>query len=535
MKDILDYRHMVLFILWAIATSLNLTKAFHIDDPFHVLVAQWIAEEPWRPMSGTVNWSGVVEPFHRGNHPPLFFYGMSAWGVVFGFGEIAMHAFLSLFTGLAIYFMYKISTIFSRTVALWTTGFFALSPGFLVNQNVMLDVPLVALILGALYHGCEAVRKQRIVSAIWSAFFISAAIGVKYTAVAVFPALVLVVWFMEKRPWWILGIPLLFLLLWSAWNLWEFGYVHFLARSAVPSAGDGWILRFESWVMTLGSICPWVLVFAVYTTSLDRAWCIVLTTLLLASFVGTIALAYTGVVAQESSDQVLLSFFVAGGALAVVPVLRMVMSTWGNTTAVLRMRSIILVNLLCLGGFILMFAPWMATRHLMLIVPLLLLLSGSTLERMPVGLRWSTLMVNALLGVSLSLSDKAVAAFYAEQAVEVSQMKPGNMWYSGSMGWGWYAARSGMRDVAASPEEVDVQALIAMPVHGPIAPPPGHLKMLEIKLIEQQLTFIDGFSTRHWMRFYSANYPQLPWRISWVDKERISVQQVVSSVSFTDS
>lgn len=519
---------LVLLLLWVIATALNLTKAFHIDDPFHVMVAQWIAEHPWKPLSGVVNWSGVVEPFHHGNHPPLFFYGMAGWGVVFGFGEIAMHAYLSLFTALAIYFMYRLSMLFSRSNALWITALFALSPGFLVNQNVMLDVPLVALILGVLYHGCEAVRDQRTAKAVSSALFLAAAIGIKYTAIAVFPAVVLVVWYMEKRPWWIVGLPLLLLLLWSAWNLWEFGYVHVLARDVAPGNGDGWLMRLGSWVLTLGCICPWALVFAVNVSPLNRAGRLSLSILLLTAFVTIIVLAYLRVLTQESSDLVLLSFFMASGMLVFAPLLRASMSCTGGASVSGNERSLLLVSLVSLGGFVLLFAPWMATRHLMLIVPFLLLLSSRALEGIHVGIIWATLVVNASLGVFLSLSDRGVAAFYAEQATEISKLKPGGMWYSGSMGWGWYAARSGMRDVNADPGAVQVHDLIAMPVHSPVAPPADFLITHEVALIEQDLDWVDGISTRHWMRFYSTRYPQLPWRISWIDRERISVHQALS-------
>ena len=65
---------LVLVFLFAIATSINLDKAFHIDDAFHLHAAQWISEHPLRPMSGTIDWSGSVEHYYDGNQPPLFFY-----------------------------------------------------------------------------------------------------------------------------------------------------------------------------------------------------------------------------------------------------------------------------------------------------------------------------------------------------------------------------------------------------------------------------------------------------------------------------
>ena len=44
-----------LVVFFIVATALNITKAFHIDDPYHVKAAQWIAAHPLQPMSGTIN------------------------------------------------------------------------------------------------------------------------------------------------------------------------------------------------------------------------------------------------------------------------------------------------------------------------------------------------------------------------------------------------------------------------------------------------------------------------------------------------
>ncbi len=48
--------------LWAVATSVNLLKPFHIDDAAHLLIAEWIASNPLRPMSGMLNWGDIAEP-----------------------------------------------------------------------------------------------------------------------------------------------------------------------------------------------------------------------------------------------------------------------------------------------------------------------------------------------------------------------------------------------------------------------------------------------------------------------------------------
>src|SRR5690242_21117055 len=87
----------VLLLLWMFATGLNLTKPYHIDDTAHLQIAQWITREPWRPMSGQINWYQDTEPIHVLNQPHLYFYLLAGWGALWGFGEVTMHLLQSFF------------------------------------------------------------------------------------------------------------------------------------------------------------------------------------------------------------------------------------------------------------------------------------------------------------------------------------------------------------------------------------------------------------------------------------------------------
>jgi hypothetical protein len=50
---------------------------------------------------------------------------------------------------------------------------------------------------------------------------------------------------------------------------------------------------------------------------------------------------------------------------------------------------------------------------------------------------------------------------------------------------------------------------------------PAGMDTVASYIIHQQLGYGDRFSTRHWLRFYSAGFPQPPWDISLVQAERI--------------
>src|SRR5262249_25020439 len=129
----------------------NLFKPFHIDDTAHLDIARWIAAHPLRPMSGMLNWSDVRQPIYETNQPHLYFYLLAAWGKVFGYSEPAMHALQSLAALGSITLFYKLASVLAGDLALWLTAMLVLGPAFIVEQNLMVDVPLLTVWLAFFY------------------------------------------------------------------------------------------------------------------------------------------------------------------------------------------------------------------------------------------------------------------------------------------------------------------------------------------------------------------------------------------------
>ncbi|MBK8583037.1 MAG: hypothetical protein IPL86_14830 [Flavobacteriales bacterium] len=121
---------LVLFLLWAAATALDFGKAFHMDDTFHLLAAQWIEHHPLQPMSGLVNWGHDPQPLQYFNQPPGFFYLIALTGHFFGYGEGVMHGLRALFSLLAIANIYLLARHFAKGQALFITALLALCPAF---------------------------------------------------------------------------------------------------------------------------------------------------------------------------------------------------------------------------------------------------------------------------------------------------------------------------------------------------------------------------------------------------------------------
>lgn len=73
-----------------------LNKAYDIDDPLFLWMAQQIVRQPLNPYGGMVHWSSLAQPMWVAmQNPPLCSYYIAAVGSFAGFGEVAMHlAFL---------------------------------------------------------------------------------------------------------------------------------------------------------------------------------------------------------------------------------------------------------------------------------------------------------------------------------------------------------------------------------------------------------------------------------------------------------
>ncbi|MEO8214328.1 MAG: hypothetical protein ABI560_14100, partial [Myxococcales bacterium] len=138
--------------MWFFAAVFELTKATYIDDTAHLEIARAILANPWHPMSGLVNWADTAAPIHVLNQPHLLFYLIAAtMKLVPGHLELALHAVWLLFSGLAIAMFFGLARRLEVARPLTWTAIFCLGPAFIPSQNLMVDIPLVALWLAFFY------------------------------------------------------------------------------------------------------------------------------------------------------------------------------------------------------------------------------------------------------------------------------------------------------------------------------------------------------------------------------------------------
>ncbi len=483
--------------LWVIATAINLTKAFHIDDTAHLEIAQWIAAHPWRPMSGLLNWDDSAEPIFVTNQPHLYFYAMALVGALFGFAELPMHLLLAAFTLWAIVAMHALALRFAPDRAALLTFCVAISPGVLVNQNTMVDVPLLALLLTATLLATAA----RPVGAF---AILSLAVLTKYSSLFAYPALL---WAGGVRRGWrtvaAAWLPLLAILAWSAFNIADYGAAHIAQR---PGLGSGLWERAARWLDLAESFGVFTLpvgVLVLARTGGARRIALAGAGLAFAALAGQAA-AGTAAVTPWLPVNLLLTASV--GVVGMAALLRCIQVFGAALAAPLPWRALIEAErgsgvgtlALWLGGgclFILLFAPFSASRHALLMVPPLFLLACQGLPApraaRPGGWAMAGLAVYAGAALFVALADRAFAGFYRDAAPLAAARAreaaaPGaQVFYRGHWGWQWYARRTGMMEFDRARTVIAPGDILVDPVDTAVQRLPPELRFETVAVIRE--------------------------------------------------
>jgi hypothetical protein len=526
----------ILFGLWLFATAINLNKAYHIDDTGHLEAAQWILHNPLHPMSGKINWDQNADSIHLLNQPHLYFYLMAAWGSFFGFSEVAMHLFQSLFTLSCIILIYLIARLIISNNALFLTVLLTVSPAFVVGQNLMVDVPLLSFCLAFYYLLIKPGVKSQTQRLVLAGFMAGCACLVKYTGLPL--VLVMLVYILIKRQWnliWTMGIPIGMLILWSCFNYLDYGSIHILGRSSPPfSLSDLWNTVL-AWLVGLGSILPYSPLFFGNLWRKRKRWHLLVQLALILILVSS-ALIFFGVTIGKIDDSItckyLQSLFLGNGIAVVLLLLNEFKENLGDFLREAN-HSILILYLWLFSGalFIICFSPFIATRHILLvIVPVTLLLAHFIETHLSVF--WSAVALGLciFLTLGLGISDRIMANYYREKAALIRSELPGkaNIYFTGHWGWQWYAKQNGMRQLEALNPQIQAGDYLAYPegIHQQrLDKIPANLQLKVVKEYTQSPSILTFFKTDH-ARFYASSFEHLPWVIDRHPFDKIVVYQV---------
>ncbi len=440
----------ILLLLSVVCASANVTKAVHIDDACYLEIAQAILADPLHPMRGQLNWDyQTATPIWRTNQPPLFFYLQALVMAGFGDSELAQHLLMAVISAAAIGAFYLLATLFvAAPRGLVLSAMFALGPAFLPGQNLMVDVPLVALWLVFFWALCSAPGAEGYGRYWIAAAAMTAAPLIKYTSL-VLPvifcaALVL------RRQWkclWFLVFPLCGLAAWSLFNYFDYGGIHLLSRRVQPFAMDRVMNGVVSVAAGIGAVAPFSIMFlSPRIMRRTGIWPLATGTI----FGVAILFVARGHPKCPWPVAGFWGAFAGNGVFVLALACRSVAAElargWRSERA--WQYAVLLLWLAGTLGFTILFSPFMAVRHILPAIPPLLLLLGHGLGRLA-SPRWTALalIATAALGGALALSDYEYADVYRRDASKIAKsLPPGrNVWFTGHWGWQWYAKKAGMR------------------------------------------------------------------------------------------
>jgi hypothetical protein len=449
---------------WLVVTALNLAKPFHIDDTAHLEIARWIAQNPLHPMLGPLNWNGVEEPIHRTNQPHLLFYLMALWGRIAGFSEVAMHLLMAAFALIAATYFDRLARLIAPSLAWILTPIFVLGPAFAVSQNMMVDVPLIAVWNAFFYYlVVPASGRQAKVNAALAGLFCGAALLIKYSSLILLPAMVLVP--LARRRLSLAAavlIPLAILVLWVLFNFLDYGGVHLQGRVRPPLDAARIVEWMRRWIGAFGGIFTASVFFFPHIAG--ALWPPLERYVRLLIGIG-VALAIAAVVTSYIADSV-----VAGRVLTGIIYLNGVVGLGlivGAATAwCIRLPAagdqerVLAVSLLywaaASAGFYVLVAPFIAVRHILTTLPAILLLLGwFAVGRYRVGLHGrflgrAAIAFSLFLTLALGVSDYEFARFFREAPTKLKAnplLSGRTVWFTGHWGWQWYASHVGFRQL----------------------------------------------------------------------------------------
>jgi hypothetical protein len=508
---LLNNNSLTIFCIWSVATLINIGKAYHIDDTFHLEAARWLLENPLKPMSGMINWSDNPLPMHAYNQPPLFFFVLAFWRWLVGTGELQMHIITSLFTFLSLHYFNKLLIFLNvekRNTLLLLFGF---CPAFIVNQNVMTDIPLLSCILGMIYHLLKAVDKQKNSDYFKAAFFLSAGLLIKYSILPLLIVFITTILLKKKYKKSVFAlIPVIFLLLWSFWNHLEYGSVHMINR---PKE-DYDSLRWLSLGGTLGSMTFFtpILLYHYFPFRIVKY-------LLLGSFIffiSTVPVVYYGLWKEVSYNKFLNDFFIYTGFLNIIFFLiAVLLKIYKEGFSFFKTPDCTFAMII--GGlllFMLFFAPFFATRHFLLIIPFLLIFFRDMLEKSKSMLSGIVIIFSVMIGLLLGISDWVYADFYRKAALKINRNET-SVWSLGHWGWQWYSQRAGMKIYSkGSNDKVNENDIIVYPNAVAKQELNPNITLTKIDSVVHSPSLLSFFFCANGASMYHSSYRKPAWSLS---------------------
>jgi hypothetical protein len=254
-------------------TLLNAQKPLTIDDPLYYALASQIARHPFDPYGFTVHWYQSPQPAFDVLIAPALPCWLSVPVRLFAGSPLACKLWLFPFSVLLVGASYSLFRRWARGLERPLVVMTVFSAAVLPSYNLMLDVPELALSLGALALFARAIERDRAWVAITAGILAGLATETKYTGL-LSPVVLLLYAGVQRR--WSLGVlaaAVAFAMFgaWEAWMMHLYGDSHFHHHMGVAAATPGdKLLLTVALVSILGGIGAPIVLLALAALGVSR-------------------------------------------------------------------------------------------------------------------------------------------------------------------------------------------------------------------------------------------------------------------------
>lgn len=520
----------VLVVLAVVATLIPfVNKAFHIDDPLFIWMAQQISRFPGDPYGFNVTWYWTAEPISSVmQNPPLSSYFAAVAGTNLGWSEPAMHsAFLLPAVGaiLGTFFLARRFTDSPLAAALLTL----FTPVFLVSAtSVMCDVLVLALWVWSIECWLRGLEKNSWLLFLLASILVAAAALTKYFGISL---VLLLVAFTIARDWrlWprllFLVIPIFVVAIYEMITKAKYGHGLLLGATAYPWTWNPTAERhiFQTFVTGL-SFLGGGLISIIFYGSILKRWKLLVAGLVI--FAAMVPLFYffcaRGIGHQAES----ITPIAGQGALFATIALGIL------TLAVVdlvqrRTAESLLLCLWLLGTFLFgTFLNWSVTsRALLPAAPAVAILAVRQLNSNTRGLSlWWPLLPAAAISLIVATADCKLANTAREAARQFHNQFGGELmtvWFEGHWGFQYYMEKWGAKSLPEEYSRVISGDLVIIPLNNTNTfSLPGERFAVLRHAEYAPLSFLTTMSNERSVGFYSSAVGPLPWAFVDVPMER---------------
>lgn len=529
MKSFVKNDQLLVTLIFVLLVAFNFNKAVHIDDAFHLQVANYLIDNPTEPLSGKVLWDNQEKEIYHFNQPVLFFYYIALLISIFGENIPLLHFATSIFLIPVLIYFCKINDIIGGANKRLLLVVFGFSYPLLVNQNIMVDLPLLSLLIGSVYHFLKGLKNNRPYNFLLSSIILSAGIMVKYTILPVLILLPLILVYKKQfKVIFFYLIPIITIGAWSFWNFNEIGKTHIGGRESQINNAY-YIFGYVSCLGSMSLFAP-ILIFNQLNNRLKN-----ISTWLYSLVLLSIPIAALSIFITNSHNSLNLNYlFIGVGSILIVTLVYFSIKEFFKKKFILS-ESIVLVGIaFSISLFLIMFAPFIASRHLLLVLPFFILALNKYVP-FKLDSHGSVLIgIYVLINVWIGIGDYSNAKFFKEKALEIASQTNRKTFSAGYWGWQYYSKKYGMVNYHWGVHRIKEGHFMTFPLSSPRQYITPEIQLDTTKYIIGKPKIWSVLIGKNYESLYWSDHQSAAWSIGNFPTDTIVLAKVIDGLNLED-